>query len=63
MGYQAVSPSITPNFPPGLYLPPRKHAKPRYVAFQVVDNLCYISTRNDLHDQSGRMLTRGNKDI
>ena len=63
MGYQAVSPSITPNFPPGLYLPPRKDARPRYVAFQVVHNLCYISTRNDLHDQSGRMLTRGNKYI
>ena len=60
-GYQFVSESSSPKFPPGLHFPTSATKQDRYVVLQQVQNLSYIATRSDLHDTNGRMLTRANK--
>ena len=64
-GYQVIYPCPDPVFPPGIYQP-RKNAKPggasrKHIPFQCLNDLYYINTRNDLHDESGGPLTRSNK--
>ena len=61
-GYQSVFPSSKPIFAPGLYLPNRKGNKQVYIPYQVVNNLFYLSSRNDLRDEQGP-ITRSNKYI
>jgi hypothetical protein len=54
-GYQTVLPSVQPAFPPGLYFPrrarstlvPGSNQTPRYIPFETINGLYYISTRND----------------
>jgi hypothetical protein len=64
-GYQCVYPCHDPVFPPGIYQPRRNvksgGAGRKHIPFQCVNDLYYISTRNDLHDESGGPLTRSNK--
>ena len=61
-GYQSVFPSVQPIFAAGLYLPKKKQAAQVYVPYQVVNNLFYLSSRNDLCDEQGP-ITRSNKYI
>ena len=50
-----VLPSVQATFPPGLYFPRRARSplmhgskqQPRYVPFETINGLYYISTRND----------------
>ena len=68
-GYQTVLPSINATFPPGLYFPRRarsplkegSHQQPRYIPFETINALYYISTRNDTGPAPPR--TRGNEVI
>jgi hypothetical protein len=60
-GYQFVADAVNPKFPPGLHFPAATATSDRYVVLHQVQNLSYIATRSDLHDTSGRMLTRANK--
>ena len=53
-GFQTVLPSVQPAFPPGLYFPrarstlvPGSNQTPRYISFETINGLYYISTRND----------------
>jgi hypothetical protein len=54
-GYQTILPSVQPSFPPGLYLPRRARSpllagsnqQPRYIPFETINGLYFISTRND----------------
>jgi hypothetical protein len=54
-GYQTILPSVQPAFPPGLYLPrPARRSlkagsnqQARYLPFETINGLYYISTRND----------------
>ncbi len=45
----------------GLHLPGSTVEKPRFIPLQVINGLSYLATRNDMHDPTGRMLTRANK--
>ena len=54
-------------FPAGIYQPRRNvksgGAGREHIPFQCVNDLYYISTRNDLHDKRGCPLTRSNKSL
>jgi hypothetical protein len=64
-GYQCVYPCPDPVFPPGVYQPRRNHktggAGRKHIPFQCLNDLYYLNTRNDLHDESEGPLTRSNK--
>ena len=64
-GYQVIYPCPDPMFPPGIYQP-RKHVRPsvaarKHIPLQCLNDLFYINTRNDLHDEQNGPLTRSNK--
>jgi hypothetical protein len=54
-GYQTVLPSVHATFPPGLYFPRRARSplvpgsgqQPRYIPFETLNGLYFLSTRND----------------
>ena len=54
-GYQTILPSVQPSFPQGLYLPRNtrrplqvgSNQQPRYIPFETINGLYFISTRND----------------
>ena len=71
-GYQTILPSVQPAacaFPPGLYLPRRARSpltagsnqKQRFIPFDTINGLFYISTRNDTG--SAPLKTRANEVI
>ena len=46
-GYQAVLPSSAATFTPGLYFPCSGAAAPRFIRFNTINGLHYISSRHD----------------